>query len=349
MAHSRFILRRFLVMGCTAFFVAAHAGPVVPTYTVVTATPSSSFGLEGVIQPVHEAKVAAQAQGRVVSLGVKAGDRVRAGQVLGTIDDREAQLDGERTRAQMERAQADYQNARAQWERARDLQQRGFVSKAALDAASTQMQSAQAGRDQATASVKLSAVARGYTRVTAPFDGWVQQTHVQTGDLVVPGTPVVTVYAPQPMRVVVQIPHSRVQEAKGASDVYVEMDTQGGGGARFVPSARQIVPSADPVSQTTEWRLELSSKDGASLLPGQPVRVVFTGMQAQAAAVIQVPTEAIVRRGELTGVYVAQGSGFVLRPVRTAPSRNGRTQDVLAGLRVGDVVALDPVKAASGR
>lgn len=346
-AHIRLIAGRLAVASCAFLFAVGHAGPAVPTYKVVAATPVSGFALEGVVQAVRQATLASQSQGRVLTLGVKAGDRVRAGQVLGTIDDREALLAGEKAQAQMAQAQSEYQNAQAQWERTRELQQKGFVSKAALDSASNQMQTAQAMRDQATAAVKMSTVARGYTRLTAPFDGWVLQTHIQAGDLAVPGAPMVTVFVPQPMRVAVQVPRTRVQEAMLAAEVHVELDAPGTQATRLVPVARQVVPSADPVSQTTEWRLELSSKDAASVLPGQQVRVAFNGTQAPASTVIQVPTEAIVRRGELTAVYVAQGNGFALRPVRITPSRNGKTQDVLAGLRVGDVVALDPVRAAS--
>ena len=52
----------------------------------------------------------------------------------------------------------------------------------------------------------------------------------------------------------------------------------------------------------------------------------------------------MLRRGELTAVYVAQGDGFVLRAVRVGPAAAGRV-DVLAGLAANERVAIDAVRA----
>lgn len=323
----------------------------VPTMTVSAAAGDKGFALEGVVQAVNQTTVSAQAGGRLLALKVKAGDRVKAGQLLATIDDREAVVGNERSQAQTLQAEAEYRNALVQMERTRDLQQKGFVSKAALDTATTQLQAAQAAKDQAKASSKLSGIVQGYARVTAPYDGWVLQTHLQAGDLAVPGTPVVTVYAPQPLRVVVQMPGTRSADARAATQTRIELEGQGSGPNSIAPTARQIIPSADPVSQTSEWRWDLAPKDAASLIPGQPVRVQFSGGSADNALgkSLMVPTQAIVRRGELTAVYVAQGKGFVLRAIRTGGQKTAQSQEVIAGLRAGDVIALDPVKAAAQR
>ncbi|MDT8990048.1 efflux RND transporter periplasmic adaptor subunit [Curvibacter sp. APW13] len=320
----------------------------VPTYKVGVDTQASGFALEGTLQAVHQATVSAQTQGRVLTLKVKVGDRVKAGQTLATLDDREAQVGTERSQAQMAQALAEFRNAQTQWERTRELQQKGFVSKAALDTAATQLEAARAGKDQAQASVKLSGIAQGYARVVAPFDGLVLQTHVQAGDLAVPGAPLLTVYAPQPLRAVVQVPQSRAEDAKVARDISVEQDSVNAA-VRITPTTRQIVPSADPVSQTTEWRLDLSPKDTATMLPGQPVRVRFAGGAAATPQRITIPTQALVRRGELTAVYVAQAQGYALRAVRTGALVGAQSVEIVAGLRAGERIALDPVKAAAAR
>lgn len=321
----------------------------VPTFTVAAAQQNGGFSLEGVIQAVHQTTVSAQTNGRLQSLQVKAGDRVKAGQLLATIDDREAAVGAERSQAQMLQAQAEYRNAVAQHERTRDLAGKGFVSKAALDTATTQLQAAQAARDQAAASIKMSGIAQGYTRVVAPYDGWVLQTHLQAGDLAVAGAPVVTVYAPQPLRAVVQVPGSRAAQARAATTTTIEIDNGDAVAVPLTPVARQIIPSADPVSQTSEWRWDLAPKDTAGLVPGQPVRLTFGGANALTVATLMVPQQAIVRRGELTAVYVAQGKSFALRAIRTGAQRTADAQEVIAGLRSGDVVALDPVKAATAK
>jgi RND family efflux transporter MFP subunit len=321
-------------------------GPVVPTATVQTSAVSSGYVLDGVIQAVKQSTIAAQTTGRIATFTVKAGDKVRAGQVLATIDDREAQVGMQHAQAQVNQADADLRNAQAQMERTRNLQAQGFVSKAALDTADAQYQSAKAQREQATASTRQSALAQGYTRVTATLDGWVLQTFAQAGDLAVPGSPLLVVYAPQPLRAVVQVPASRSQAVRQAKQTAVMVDNGQEAPQSITPVNRLEVPSSDPVSQTIEWRMDLPAKEAAALLPGQQVRVRFTGAEmAAASGRLLVPTTAVVQRGELSAVYVSAGKGFTLRAVRLGRQGSDGVE-VLAGLRAGEVVAIDPVRAA---
>lgn len=320
----------------------AQGGIQVPAVPAQVKSVGSGFELDGVIQPVKQSTISAQAGGRIATLMVKAGDKVRAGQLLASIDDREAQTGVQRSQAQVTQAQAELRNAQANFDRTRDLQSKGFVSAAALDTAESQLKGALAGRDQAGAGAKQSALAQGFTRVTAPYDGWVLQTHVEAGDLAVPGKPLLTLYAPLPIRAVVQVPVSRSGQALAASAVEVLLQN-GEGGAQWVrPVSRSTVPTADPVSQTIEWRLELPSEAAKALLPGQQVRVRFAGGRADRMVI---PSSAVLRRGELTAVYVVSNKGFMLKVVRLGLDHGADGVEVVAGLMAGDRVALDPVKA----
>lgn len=321
-------------------------GAGVPTATVQSSAATSGAVLDGVVQAVKQSTVAAQTTGRIATFSVKAGDKVRAGQVLATIDDREAQVGMQQAQAQVNQADADLRNAQAQIERMRNLQAQGFVSKAALDTADAQYQSAKAQRAQAAASTRQSALAQGYTRVTAPIDGWVLQTFAQAGDLAVPGSPMLVVYAPQPLRAVVQVPASRSQAVRQAKQTTVLVDSGQGPAQSITPLSRLEVPSSDPISQTTEWRMDLPAKEAAALLPGQQVRVSFVGADSVAtAARLLVPAAAVVHRGELSAVYVVSGKTFALRAVRLGRVSTAGVE-VLTGLRAGEVVATDPVRAA---
>jgi len=329
------------VLAALTLPVGAQA-PAVPTVAVQARAVGASYMLDGVIQAVKQSTVATQASGNIASLLVKAGDKVRAGQLLATIDDREASAGVQRSQAQIQQAEAELRNAQAQLERTRDLQAKGFLSKAALDTADAQYKSAQAVKDQATAAARQSSISQGFTRVTAPFDGWVLQTHAEAGDLAVPGKPLVTVYAPQPLRAVVQVPASRSEAVRAATQTQVLLD---GAQSAIVPVARSAVPSADPVSQTTEWRLELPAAQAAALVPGQQVRVQFAQVSGSAAAKLVLPMAAVLRRGELTAVYVVSGNGFVLRAVRLGAAQGADGVEVVSGLANGEVVALDPIRA----
>lgn len=325
--------------------LALAQGPAVPTTTVQASAAGSAYVLDGVVQAVTQSTVSAQAGGRIVGFTAKAGDRVRAGQVLARIDDSEAQVGVQDAQAQAHQADAELRRAQAQMERTRNLQAQGFVSSAALDTADAQYQSAKAQREQASAGLRRSGLAQGHTRVTSPLDGWVLQTFAQAGDLAVPGTPLLVVYAPQPLRAVVQVPASRNLAVRQARQTTVLVDSGAGAPQSLSPLNRLEVPSSDPVSQTTEWRLDLPGAPSAALLPGQQLRVRFALDGGAAPTRLLVPASAVVRRGELSAVYVASGAGFVLRAVRLGkPGEDG--VEVLAGLRPGERVATDTLRAA---
>lgn len=326
---------------------AAPAGPQVAVLTLGAQAVGAAAEFDGNLQAVRQSVLSAQASGRITSLSVKAGDRVKAGQVLAVIDDRATQAGVAQAQAGVAQADANLANAKAAYERTRDLRAQNFVAQAALDSALAQYKAAQAGAAAARAGQTQASVAQGFTRLTAPYDGWVLSTQAEAGQLAMPGAPILTVYAPQPIRAVVYVPASQQPLALQAGKVEVQLP----GTDRWVaPASKSTVPAADPVSQTVEWRLNLSEADGAGQVPGRQVKVRFVGSAAQAAPQrLVVPATALLRRGELTGVYVvtAKGEsaqGFALRAVRTGAT-HGDGVEVLAGLKAGDQVALDPVRA----
>ena len=320
---------------------AALAGPKVPVVSLGAQKVSTGYEIDGVVEAVRQATVSAQATGRVVSLHVKVGDKVRAGQVLATIDDRDTQTGMARSQAQVAQSEAELANAQANVQRTRDLRQQGFVSQAALDVAESQYKAAQAARAGAGAGAQQARLAQSFTQVTAPFDGYVLETLAQAGDLAVPGKPMATVYAPQPLRVVVQVPASMAQMARSAKSIELQVSGAGESAQWVTPASQQGVTAADPVSQTLTWKMDVPGHVAAQMMPGQQTRVRFVGGSAQRMVV---PQAAVLRRGELTGVYVAGDKGFVLKAVRLGAA-HGDSVEVLAGLKAGDSVAVNAILA----
>jgi membrane fusion protein, multidrug efflux system len=318
-------------------------GPEVPVLALDERAVGAGLLIDGSLQAVRQSVLSAQASGRIASLSVKAGDRVKAGQVLAVIDDRATQAGVVQAQAGVAQAEANLANARAAFERTKELRAQGFVAQAALDTAQAQFRAAEAGTAAARAGQTQASVAQGFTRLTAPWDGWVLATHAEAGSLAMPGAPVLTVYAPQPIRAVVYVPVSRQPLAGQTQRVEVRLPD----GRWVQPVSQTVLPTADPVSQTVEWRLDLSEADGAGQVPGRQVQVRFVGGEAQR---LVVPASALLRRGELTAVYVvtprADGTqGFALRAVRVGTSHGESGVEILAGLKAGDRVALDPVRA----
>lgn len=329
--------------------------PQVPMAEVALRPVGEGLTLDGTLQAVKQSTLSAQASGRILELHVKAGDRVRAGQVLAVIDDRLTQAGVAQARAGVAQAEAaiaqaevELRDAQAHLQRTRELRAQNFVAQAALDMAEARHRAAEAGVAQAKAAAtqarageSQSALAQGFTRLTAPYDGYVLATHAEAGDLAAPGVPVLTVYAPQPLRAVVHVPASRAHLAQQARRVEVELpDPQG---TQWVAPVRQTrLPAADPVSQTVEWRLDLAPEHAERVVPGQQTRVRFVAGDQQR---LVVPASAVLRRGELTAVYVAGPNGFVLRAVRLGAHHGDAGVEVLTGVKAGDRVALDPVRA----
>lgn len=331
---------------------ALSAGPALAARAVPTVQAQAAPGggvqqLDGVLQPLKQATLAAQLGGNVVALAVKAGDRVKAGQLVARIDERDAQSAVLRSDAGVAQAEAEWRHARVQAERSQALQKQGFVSQAAVDQADTQLKAAQAGLQQAQAGRQQAVLARGFASITAPFDAVVLATHVEAGDLASPGRAIATLYAPQALRAVVQVPASLAASARQAGTVQVLLAD----GRRILPAQRLLLPTADPVSQTVEWRLDLppASADAPPLLPGQAVQVQWTAPAPAASPSAAttppvLPASAVLQRGELTAVYVVQQQRFVLRAVRTGATK-GAQVEVLAGLKPGERVAADAVAA----
>ena len=313
----------------------------VPVVNVGAQSVTTGMEMDGVVEPIKQSSVSSQASGRVSALLVKAGDLVKAAQVLATVDDRETQTGVQRSQAQLLQSDSEMRNAQLNLARTRDLQAKGFVSQAALDTAELQFKSAQAGRDQAGAGARQSALAQEFTRVTAPYDGYVSDTLVQAGDLALPGKPLLNMYAPTAYRVVVHVGVSQMASTRAAAQLEVQLPAASGG-EWVKPVGQQLMPAADAMSQTLQWRIDLPNLAHTPWVPGQQVRVRFVAGVAQRMAL---PATAVLRRGELTAVYVAGGPGFVMRVVRLGSQVGAGQVEVLAGLSAQDRVALDPVQA----
>lgn len=316
----------------------APVGPAVKVMAAGQKSVANYSNIDGVIEAVMQSTLSSQIPGRVLSLNVKAGDRVKAGQVLATIDDREAQTGVLRSQAQMQQSDAELRQLQIALKRTQELKTQGFVSSAALDLAEAQYKAAQAGRDSASAATAQAKVTQSFSKVTAPYDAWVLETSVQAGDLAMPGKPLMTVYAPQPLRVVMQWPASQKGSLPKLNDIQIQW-----GAENIKPVSMQIMPNADGISQTIGIKLDMP-RTGAALnaFPGQQVQVRIAGA-AQTKGLV--PHSAILRRGEITAVYIAQENGFAMKLVRLGADHGSAGVEIWAGLKEGDLIAVDAVQA----
>lgn len=295
---------------------------------------------DATLEAVSRATVAARVPGRIVGMEVDAGDEVRAGEVLARIDSDEARQALAAALARVAEADAALRNAEAAHVRARDLFARRFVSQAALDQATLTLDAARARGQAARAERDRAATALDYGVIVAPRDGIVATRHAEAGEMAQPGMPLLTLFDPRALRAVVDVPLARLgADASDSLEASVELPDSG----RSIAATRvTVLPAADARTHTVRVRVDLPP-GLTGVLPGQYARVHFTTGRH---AAIRVPVEAIVRRSELTAVYVVDARlAFSLRQIRVGAVQADGSVEVLAGLTGGEDIALDPVAA----
>lgn len=329
----------------------ARAQAVPATLASVAVASSSTAqptAYDGVVEAVRQTIVAARVPGAVVTLAVKAGERVRSGQVLVRLDARAAEQHAGAAAAQVQAARAALDVAAKELQRQQQLFGQNFISGAALDRAEAQYKSAQA---QATAQVAAADAARtesGFHTVRAPYDGVVAEVAVVLGDMAMPGRALLTLYDPGALRVSAAVPQTAAPRAAGPSATALPApplaEVPGAAGERLTATRWQVLPAADPATHTVTLRLDLPAGTGA--VPGMFARVWLAGRADADASRLSVPAKAVLRRAELTAVYVLAPDGKpLLRQVRLG-RHNGEQVEVLSGLGAGERVALDPQAAA---
>jgi membrane fusion protein, multidrug efflux system len=298
-----------------------------------------AYTAEAVIEAVHQSTVSAQIAGRIVELRFDVGDYVKKGEVIVRIDERTATQALAASEAQVREADAAARNARVNLERSRQLLAQKFVSQAVVDKAEADAKQAQARLSAMLAGAGQAATERSFATIVAPYSGVVSARHVELGEMAVPGKPLMTGFDPASLRAVANVPQAQVAAIQSSGKARIELPSLG----RWI-DARQVtvVPSADPRTHTTRVRLELP-EDLRGVYPGVFARAHFTVGRAPR---LLAPRVAVFQRSELTGMYVLDDKGVPrLRQVRLGTAGNEGSVEVLAGLRPGERVALEPVKA----
>ena len=298
-----------------------------------------TYSAEAVVEAVRQSTVSAQIQGRIVDIRFDVGDRVEQGEVIVRIDERQVGQAAAASAAQVGEAQAALANARAQYERTRQLLAQKFISRAALDRAEAEYRAAQARVTALLAGAAAAQTERSFATIVAPYSGVVSARHVELGEMAVPGKPLMTGFDPSTLRVVASVPATRIGAVRAIGRARIEVPSLG---SWLEVKSMTVVPTADPRTQTTQVRLDLP-EDVRGIFPGVYARAHFvTGTAPR----LLVPRAAVFHRSELTAVYVLRPDGRPqLRQIRLGAAGDEVAIEVLAGVRPGERVALEPVKA----
>lgn len=343
------VARWFLLLVLGLFMQGAAAAGVtdkLETFVVGMVQLPDALVAEAVVESMRQTSIASQVPGRITALNVKAGDRVRAGQLLLAIDQRASDQQVAALRAQTEAARAEREVARRELERAQALFSKQYVSQAALDRALARYRAAAAATSAGEANTRSVAVESSLHRIAAPYAGTIGSTNVELGAMAMPGATLLTLYDPAAMRAVATVPQSELPRLRNDASVTVEFPD--------LPAAQQwqtavsmtVLPVSDPFSHSVQVRLALPAT-ATGVRPGMFARAHFPIGAPRAR--LMVPLRAVVHRTEVTAVYVVGADGkAALRQVHVGHARADQVE-VLSGLSAGERVALDPLAAAAQR
>jgi RND family efflux transporter MFP subunit len=292
---------------------------------------STVFEAAGVAEPIQRATIATKLFAYVVEVPVQEGDRVMAGQIIVRLDTREVVARGQQTEASLASAQAIYEEALAQTKRIRSLYADSAAPKAQLDAAEAGLARAEAGVHSASAAAAEVSAMADYTTLSAPFAGIVVQRFVDAGTVATPGAPIL-------LRLRISV--SAAPEA--VEHIQRGMQVQGTVAGQAVVGTVEGIVSAPGGNLVTVNAL-IDNPDG-NLFGGSAATL---SLPQGTRSAVMVPSAAVVRQGDLTGLYVKQGDRTDLRWVRLG-STHKLEVEVLAGLAVGDTVVI-PIPSGAGR
>lgn len=336
----------FTALMLTSGFVNTALAAGLSTITIKQSSQAHVATVEGSVEAVKSSLIAPQVAGSIIALPVKVGDEVKAGQLLVRIDTRIANQQVATNQAQAAATQAQLVAARQEYERKRRLHEKQYISQAALERAESDYKTAEAQTKAQLAQTGVANVQTGLHTINAPYAGLIADVMVEQGDMAMPGKPLLTVYDPGMLRVVVNVPQSQVASIKAGASVKVNISAAAEAERNLTGTQVVILPTADAVSNMVKVRVALP-QGLVSVRPGMFARAILTMTESANQEQIYVPSKAVIKRSELTAVYVVDGKGRPqLRQVRIG-RRQGENYEVFAGLQAGDKVAIDPIAAAN--
>lgn len=324
-----------LIMVISGFVLAGQVSGSTPEFVPVQrGLLQEQVYLDGVIEAVQQSTVSAQTSGTVQKLPFDVDDSVTAGDLIVQLEDSEQRSRVRQAQAGLDEARAALEDARQRFARIESVHQRGLVSRQEFDQARNNLSAAQARVDRASASLAEAREQLSYTRILAPYGGILTERHVEIGESVSPGQPLLSGLSLEQLRVVVDLPQKYADLARSQRQARVTLDD----GRVLETGDMTFYPYADPATHTFRLRLRLNEPEG-SLFPGMLVKVSIPVASREA---LWIPAGSLVQRSELRAVFVVDEQGRPrLRQVRTGV-RDGDRIEILAGLSEGEAVVRDP-------
>jgi len=366
---SKFIAAAALSAVFGQAFAANDANPEYKVHKVSRESLALTVSFAGTVSADKTLQLTAQMPGRILRIAGEEGDAFDSGTVLIELDDTALLARLEAAAASRDAAGADIRNARVQLQRElysprsnssgsapggmgmpammdqaftnpmqsmMGMRNRGSERTSDLVGAETTLAQATTRYKSAEANMKEIQSMLRDTQGVAQFSGVIQKVHVEVGDTVQPGQPLLDFSESAALKVEADLPVrlSRTLQPGQMLDVAL-------GDSLLQAPVSRIHPVADPRQNTV--RIELAMATGSGATPGQYVEIRVPDNAADLPAQLTIPKSAVITKGGLPLVYAIDREGKArLRVVRLGNAPDGNTQVVLSGVNAGDLLVDQP-------
>jgi RND family efflux transporter MFP subunit len=303
-----------LAAGCsrsTAESPAAVAARPVIAQTVSAGARARTERYAGEVHARYEAPIAFRIDGKITRRLVGIGDRVKAGQLLATLDPSDAAMNAASARAAVAAATSQRDVSRLQRDRIASLRERGLISQSQLDQAEDAAKAAEAALQQARQQLGVRENQVGYASLTAEHDGVITTQDAEAGQVVAAGQRVFGLAWSDEREVHIAVPESRVAALR--SDSALEVSLWAHPGRRYQGRLRELSAAADPQSRTFLAKVSIVDAD-ADVHLQMSADVAVTG--AGAGGTFTLPASALFHQGTQPAVWIVDAqSRLALREV----------------------------------
>ncbi|HKP66304.1 MAG TPA: efflux RND transporter periplasmic adaptor subunit [Casimicrobiaceae bacterium] len=357
-----------LVAGGVAWFAMQPRVQAVQSTPIITTYPSQQFvvlNATGYVVAQRKASISSKATGRLEWLGVAEGSRVKAGDVIARIDDRDVVAQAQSVdasvraaRANVEQAEVEARNAEVEYQRNAELVDRNFISKSALDTSRARLDrgkaavnSAKASLNAALANARNAQVSVDYTQIRAPFDGVILSKSANVGDLVTPFSnatdskgAVVTMADMSTLEVEADVSESSLAKVRVGQPAEIVLDALPE--SRFRGHISRMVPTVDRAKATVMTKVKFDEID-PRILPEMSAKVSFLSQEVTAAQqkpLLAVNPDAIVQRDARSVVFIVRDGHAVMVPV-TRGEKLGDVTSITGEVKSGDKAVAKPASS----
>jgi macrolide-specific efflux system membrane fusion protein len=297
----------------------------------------------GDIGPADQVSVRPEINGRIEELPVDFGDKVKNGALLCRLDDRDLQIERTQRLMEIDGAKLQLEKSVRNLKRQRELFDGRFISQEVSDDARTDHDLATNTLVRAEQALRLVDDRLRKTRIVAPFDCTVLTRPVSLGQTVSgsagfnSGTEIMTIANLGEMIVSAHVNQAdvvRLQEGRT-----VEIRAESVPGVKMTGLVERIAPQAVIKNGIKGFSARITIKDiDPRVRPGMPA--VLSIPVSSADNVLSVPLAAVFTEGGERFVFVKTNDSYERRPI-TIGASDYFNAEVLDGLKVGEVVALD--------